>query len=54
MGPLATTYFMNMVIEMTDANRDQDHINMIVLQHASVPDRTAYFLNQNNQNLLYQ
>ena len=29
-GPMATVYFMDMIIEMTDAVKDQDHINMLV------------------------
>ena len=40
MGPLATNIFYQMLIEMTPARKDQDHINMIILSHASMPDRT--------------
>jgi aspartate racemase len=40
MGPLATQLFYKMVIENTDASCDQDHIDMIILSHASMPDRT--------------
>lgn len=40
MGPLATQEFYKMVIERTDAERDQDHINTIILSHATLPDRT--------------
>ena len=29
-GPLATVYFMEMIIEMTDASKDQEHIDMLV------------------------
>lgn len=41
MGPMATQLFYKNVIEMTDAKSDQEHIDMIILSHASVPDRTA-------------
>jgi aspartate racemase len=41
MGPLATDLFYNMVIGKTDAKCDQDHMDMIILSHASMPDRTA-------------
>ncbi len=41
MGPMATQLFYKNVIEMTDAKTDQEHIDMIILNHASVPDRTA-------------
>ena len=40
MGPLATDMFFNMVISKTDGDKDQDHIDMIILNHASMPDRT--------------
>ena len=38
-GPLATVYFMEMIIEMTDASKDQEHIDMLVSNHATIPDR---------------
>lgn len=41
MGPLATQLLYRRIIEKTDAKCDQDHIDMIILSHASVPDRTA-------------
>lgn len=43
-GPLATVLFMERVVRLTDAGRDQDHVDMVVLQHATVPDRTAFVL----------
>ncbi|GAA4690436.1 aspartate racemase [Promicromonospora umidemergens] len=43
-GPLATVLFMERVARLTDAARDQDHVDMMVLQHATVPDRTAFLL----------
>ncbi|HIS04784.1 MAG TPA: aspartate/glutamate racemase family protein [Candidatus Fimenecus stercoravium] len=43
-GPLATVYFADLVIKMTEAKTDQEHIPMVILNHASIPDRTAYIL----------
>lgn len=40
MGPLATEVFYDYVIKNTCAEKDQDHIDMIILSHASMPDRT--------------
>lgn len=40
MGPLATNIFYQKLIDMTPAKRDQDHINTIILSHATMPDRT--------------
>ncbi len=45
MGPMATQLFYKNVIEMTDAKTDQEHIDMIILSHASIPDRTASIKN---------
>ena len=41
MGPLATSVFFERLIHNTVANKDQDHIDMIILNHASLPDRTV-------------
>ncbi|MFD7025592.1 aspartate/glutamate racemase family protein [Promicromonospora sukumoe] len=43
-GPAATVLFLERVIRWTDAARDQDHVDLVVLQHATVPDRTAFVL----------
>lgn len=43
-GPMATAYFMQRVVALTDANLDQDHVDMVVFNHATIPDRTAYIL----------
>ena len=51
-GPLSTVYFMEMIIKMTEARVDQDHINMIVLNHATIPDRTSYILGRSDENPL--
>lgn len=42
LGPAATTNFMNRILEMTDASIDQQHIDMLVFNAPSIPDRTAY------------
>ncbi len=40
MGPLATALFMKRIVENTKASKDQDHIDSIVSNHATLPDRT--------------
>lgn len=46
MGTLATCVFFNKLFEKTpDVVADQDHINTIILNHASLPDRTDIILN---------
>ncbi len=44
LGPKATAYFYNLVIDSTKADVDQDHIDAIYLNHASMPDRTRAIL----------
>lgn len=44
MGPKATAVFFDKVIENTKAERDQEHIDMIILNHATAPDRTSVIL----------
>lgn len=44
MGPLATCLFYQWMVERTEADRDQDHIPMILLSHCTMPDRTAALL----------
>lgn len=51
MGPLATQLFYRMIIEKTDAHCDQDHLNMIIFNHASMPDRTNAILKNNTEEL---
>ncbi|WP_169090224.1 aspartate/glutamate racemase family protein [Paenibacillus sp. PL91] len=49
MGPKATSVFFDHVIEQTAADRDQDHINMVILNHATLPDRTSVILSQKGE-----
>lgn len=49
-GPLATSRLLRRVIELTDASADQAHANLLVLDHAAIPDRTAYLLGSSADN----
>lgn len=51
-GPMATVYYMQRVIEMTEANCDQEHINMLVFNDCDIPDRTAFITEQSKDNPL--
>ncbi|WP_245987864.1 aspartate/glutamate racemase family protein [Cohnella lupini] len=52
MGPKATSVFFDRVIEFTEAEADQDHIDMIILNHASLPDRTSSILQRKDHQFL--
>ena len=44
LGPMATALFMQMVTEMTEAEVDQEHIEMLIHSCPQIPDRTSYIL----------
>lgn len=44
LGPAATTVFLDLLVRATSAERDQDHLDLLVSQHSSTPDRTARIL----------
>lgn len=52
MGPKATAVFFDKVIENTVAQRDQEHVDMIILNHATIPDRTAVILEGTEERFL--
>ena len=53
-GPLATIYFAELVIRCTYASTDQEHVSMIILNHAAIHDRTNYILDRSEPNPLPQ
>lgn len=52
MGSFATATFFQRIVENTKANKDQEHINTIILNHATLPDRTETILKNDPQNFL--
>ena len=44
MGPAASVLFYDMVTACTPAKKDQEHLPMVILSHADMPDRTASIL----------
>lgn len=44
LGPLSTAHFMELVVKMTDAETEQDNVDMIVYNFPSIPDRSGYIL----------
>lgn len=52
MGPEATNFFYARLIARTKAERDQEHIDTIILSHASMPDRTQAILTGKKDDLL--
>ena len=52
LGPMATAYFMELVTDMTDAETDQEHLQMLIYSAPSIPDRTRYILDNTSENPL--
>lgn len=50
MGTEATETFIHILNERTHANKDQDYLNYILVNHATVPDRTDYILDHTKPN----
>lgn len=46
---MASQLFYKMITEKTAASKDQDHINMLILSDAGMPDRTAAILSGETQ-----
>ena len=49
MGPMAGALFYKMITEMTVAERDQDHLNMIIISDVQIPDRSTAILNGDDE-----
>lgn len=45
MGPLATVKLFEMIVLMTKAKSDQEHIHILIDNNTLIPDRTDYILN---------
>lgn len=52
MGPMATAYFLRRLTELTDAARDQEHIEALIYSVPTIPDRTAYLLGRSDESPL--
>lgn len=50
LGPMATVYFFNMVVELTDSSNDQEHVDMLISNKATTPDRTDFIIGKSNLN----
>lgn len=47
---MASAYFMQLLMQMTDAQKDQDHIEVILHSCPSIPDRSQYILGTGSRN----
>ena len=52
LGPMATIYFMELVVRMTKADNDNGHIPLFIYIYPDTPDRTEYLLDHSKPNPL--
>lgn len=52
MGTIASMNFEKVLNERTSAVKDQDYYDYLLVNHASVPDRSAYILDHQNKSFL--
>lgn len=52
MGTAATETYLHQLNARTPAHKDQDYLNYILVNHATVPDRTNYILDHSQPNPL--
>ncbi len=50
LGPIATVYFYELIVNMTDASCDQEHLDAIIYNAPSIPDRTKFILGESTAN----
>lgn len=48
-GPLATMLIGEKIVRLTDAERDQDHIQMVITNNTQIPDRTDFILKKSRK-----
>jgi len=48
LGPLSSAYFYELITNHTKAEKDQDHIDIILSSRATTPDRTAFILGRSD------
>ncbi len=53
LGPMSSVYFYEMLTVHTKAERDQEHLNILLSSRADTPDRTDFILGRSSQNPIY-
>ena len=52
LGPMSSAYFYEMLTAHTKAERDSDHLNILISSRADTPDRTDFILGLSDKNPL--
>ena len=49
---MATAYYLELIVKMTEAKSDKEHVPMVIFNHPAVPDRTDYILGKSTESPL--
>jgi aspartate racemase len=52
LGPMATAYYIELVVRMTEAKYDREHVPMIIYNRPYIPDRTEFILGKSKESPL--
>lgn len=52
LGPMATAYFLELLTQMSQAETDQEHMEILMHSKPSIPDRTSYILGKSTESPL--
>lgn len=52
MGPAATARLFSRIIDFTDVESDQEHIDITIINRPSIPDRTAFLLGNSDESFV--
>lgn len=50
LGPMSTVYFYEMIVSLTKAACDQEHIDLYISSRATTPDRTDFIVGASREN----
>ena len=52
LGPMATAYFYQLLVQMSQARTDQEHMEVLLHSVPQIPDRTGYIIGKSMENPL--
>ena len=50
LGPMASAYFLQLLTQMSDAQTDQEHMEVLMYSKPAIPDRTKYIIGESDEN----
>ena len=50
LGPMASAYFLQLLTQMSDAQTDQEHMEILMYSKPAIPDRTKYIIGESEEN----